>query len=589
MIFAVLQNLFAQDVSLYDSANGHYDFLFLGNTMNVQENGANDPCLVNTSSSANLNLPAGNTIYKAFLYWAGSGPGDLNVKLNGQDITSTRNFALTFAGTGLPFFSAFADVTSFVQTTGNGTYTLSEFDVSPWLNPAEYCINGTNFAGWAIVIVYEDPALPLNQINIYDGLQAVPTSLTITLSSLNVIDNDGAKIGFVAWEGDRNIANGETLTINGSTIGNPPLNPSNNAFNGTNSFTGSTILYNMDLDVYDIQNNIQPGDDTAEIALASSQDFVMINVVVTKLNSQLPDATVIIDNIGRQCDSRVVTIDYTVYNVNSTDILPGHTPVSIYVDGVFITTVFTENALPVGGNEPAQVTITLPDAITDDFTVQLVADNLIDGSGVVAELNEMNNGFAVQSTLLMRPEVNSLPDLESCNIGFTRGIFDFADYADLVVTNPNHVVSFHQTQADAESGINDILNVTSYEAPETPMQIYVRIENEDCYSIAVFNLTVRNCPPTVYNYVSANNDGRNDIFFIDGLRNIFLNFDLAIYNRWGALIWEGNHNSEDWTGTCTKGIRVAGNDAPDGTYYYVLHLNDPDYREPLVGYLYLNR
>jgi hypothetical protein len=62
-----------------------------------------------------------------------------------------------------------------------------------------------------------------------------------------------------------------------------------NAFNGTNSFTGST-LYNMDLDVYNIQNN-NIGDTSAQIQLTSGQDFVMINAIVTKLNSQLPDAT----------------------------------------------------------------------------------------------------------------------------------------------------------------------------------------------------------------------------------------------------------------------------------------------------------
>ena len=44
--------------------------------------------------------------------------------------------------------------------------------------------------------------------------------------------------------------------INGNLIANPPLNPENNAFNGTNSFTGASDLYNMDLDVYNIQNNI---------------------------------------------------------------------------------------------------------------------------------------------------------------------------------------------------------------------------------------------------------------------------------------------------------------------------------------------
>ena len=30
--------------------------------------------------------------------------------------------------------------------------------------------NKTNFGGWAIIVVYNNNALPLNQLNIYDGL-----------------------------------------------------------------------------------------------------------------------------------------------------------------------------------------------------------------------------------------------------------------------------------------------------------------------------------------------------------------------------------------------------------------------------------
>src|SRR5690606_35938471 len=143
-----------------------------------------------------------------------------------------------------------------------------------------------------IFVVYENDNLPLNQLNLYDGLQLVPNSIDIELPSLNVIDNIGAKIGFIAWEGDENIANNEVLSINGNILGNPPLNPSNNAFNGTNSVTGATDMYNMDLDIYDIQNLIEIGDESADISLESGQDFVMVNAIITKLNSQLPDATI---------------------------------------------------------------------------------------------------------------------------------------------------------------------------------------------------------------------------------------------------------------------------------------------------------
>ncbi|WP_321538605.1 hypothetical protein [Flavobacterium piscinae] len=150
-------------------------------------------------------------------------------------------------------------MTEQVITTGNGTYTLSELDLSEII--PNYCQNATNFAGWAIIIVYKNDNLPLNQLNVYDGLDYISLgneNLNFSLNSLNVIDNIGAKIGFIAWEGDSGLADNETLRINGNILSNEPLNPASNAFNGTNSITGSNELYNMDLDVYEIQNYIQP-------------------------------------------------------------------------------------------------------------------------------------------------------------------------------------------------------------------------------------------------------------------------------------------------------------------------------------------
>jgi hypothetical protein len=76
----------------------------------------------------------------------------------------------------------------------------------------------TNFGGWAIIVVYKNANLPLNQLTVYDGLQYVPDEINITLNSLNVIDNKDARIGFVAWEGDRFISVNETLRINGNPI-----------------------------------------------------------------------------------------------------------------------------------------------------------------------------------------------------------------------------------------------------------------------------------------------------------------------------------------------------------------------------------
>jgi hypothetical protein len=244
---------FAQNIALYDQFNGHYDYTAIGNTMNPVENNPAPSCTINTSSTATLNMQSGQTVVAAYLYWAGSGPGDFTVELNNVPIVPSRTFSLIFDAQR-QYFSAFADVTSHIVSGGNIPYTLSGLDLTSIIAPGgPYCANRTNFAGWSIIIVYQDPSTPLNQLTVFDGLEAVSVNnnfLDITLNNINVIDNQGAKIGFLAWEGDEALEVQESLSINGNIISNPPLNPANNAFNSTNSFTASNVLYNMDIDFY---------------------------------------------------------------------------------------------------------------------------------------------------------------------------------------------------------------------------------------------------------------------------------------------------------------------------------------------------
>ncbi len=561
--------------------------------MNLGENNITVGCedILVTSSSATLNLNSNQIIQNAYLYWAGSGSGDFNVQLNSVSITAQRTFSNISISSGLPYFSAFADVTSQIISTGNGTYTLSDLDISQTLiNESGYCDNRTNFAGWAMIIIYKGDSLPLNQINIYDGLESIPNAITINLSSLNVIDTTNAQIGFIAWEGDSNLSVNETLSVNGTILSNPPLNPANNAFNGTNSITGSTTLYNMDLDIYNIQNNISVGDTSAQIKLTSGRDVVFINAVVTKLNSQLPDASIVVNSNIQTCGSRKININYTVFNSNCTSALPLGTPIAIYANGQLVGQNQTITNIPINGTENGQLLITIPDGIPNDFTLTIVIDDNGNGNGIVQEILENNNQFSSSISLWFTPSFNILDTKLTCNKGITKGFFNFSDYSTTVLNNPNDTfIGFYETIEDATSASNAINNPTDYTANTTPKEIFIRIENQHCYALTSFLLQTKNCPPTIYNYVSDNNDGANDTFFIDGLRDVFTKFELEIYNRWGKLIWTGNNNSPDWDGFATKGLRIDNSNVPEGTYYYILNLNDDDYPEPFTGWLYYRK
>src|SRR5690606_24487176 len=177
--------VFSQPVTLFQQFNGRYDFTAVGNTLNKCENNSGNPTCyeILQQSSATLSLNPGQTFVSAHLYWSSVGTGDFDVAINGTPVSAQRIFSHSF--NGQPYFAAYADVTNIVATTGNGIYTFSDMDVSAIIQN----YSGTNYGGWAIYVIYEDPSLLLNQISLFDGMESVSANnntLDITLNNIDV-------------------------------------------------------------------------------------------------------------------------------------------------------------------------------------------------------------------------------------------------------------------------------------------------------------------------------------------------------------------------------------------------------------------
>jgi len=593
----------AQDIDIFQQFYGRYSYTAIGNTLNPAENNPNTFCETLPQSTAPLTLATGQNIISAYIYWAGSGTGDTEVTLNGIDITADDTLTVAyndpFQGP-LTYFSCFKEITSLVQTNGVGNYTLSNLDISNILatNPG-YCNNRTNFAGWSIFVVFEELSLPLNQVSIYHGLEIINRNeqeINIVINNLNVLDNSGAKMGFLAWEGDNALNYGESLVFNSNILESLPLNPGDNAFNGTNSFTNSTTSFNMDLDVYDIQDFINIGDDTATIKLTTGgldedgdfrADLIIINNVVTVLNSQLPDATVEINTIILACDNKTIQVDYTIFNSNSTEILLANTPIAFYADGVLVGNSVTVNDILIGDNELGTIVITMPNNVSSTFSLLVVADDNGVGIGTVQETNETNNTTTTQVNLLQSPVITTLPNIEACDIGYNTAIFDLTQNEALLTIETN-TIEYYNLYDDAVNQENEIDDTVNYQNTIDLEIIYLRIDNLNCYQIMPFSVATINCPPWIPSGFSPNFDGINDAFNIQGLLTIFDKFELKIFNRYGTLIYKGGDNLGFWDGKSNRGINNVGEKLPVGTYYYVLHLNDANYPKPLTGWVYMN-
>jgi gliding motility-associated-like protein len=396
-------------VTLRAQFNGSFGYTIIGNTHNESDNyqfTPPPPCQMLTQSSATLNLLPNQNIIAAYLYWGGIGDGTFNpiVQLNNISYSATQTFVSDPFGIGdNNYFNSFSDVTNQVLNSGNGSYILSNFNLNPIIG--NYCSNSIYNSGWHLIIIYNQPTLPNVQLNIYDGNNCVSEFFNngvtpINIGNLNIVSTQNAKMSYVALNGSPNLFLNESILFNGNILSNI-LNPPNNPFNGTNSFTGSTTNWNQDIDTFDISPFISVGDTQANITMKSVFSR-FIQTVVTSIRSELPDATVQVSQVTGQevCNNRNLVVNYTVSNINSNAVLPANVPVSFYANNVLLQTINTPSAVAIGGSLALNTTVAIPPSVPNTFTLKVIVDNTATNTSTVAESNETNNEFSQNVTLL---------------------------------------------------------------------------------------------------------------------------------------------------------------------------------------------
>jgi len=90
----------------------------------------------------------------------------------------------------------------------------------------------------------------------------------------------------------------------------------------------------------------------------------------------------------------------------------------------------------------------------------------------------------------------------------------------------------------------------------------------------------------IYNAMSPNGDGHNDVFVIRNIEK-YPNNELIILNRWGKVVY-----SQKGYGTYNgfyDGTNVNGETLPVGTYFYTLTVTNDLKQQQFKGYLYINQ
>ncbi|OIQ39370.1 MAG: hypothetical protein BM563_04320 [Bacteroidetes bacterium MedPE-SWsnd-G1] len=106
----------------------------------------------------------------------------------------------------------------------------------------------------------------------------------------------------------------------------------------------------------------------------------------------------------------------------------------------------------------------------------------------------------------------------------------------------------------------------------TALTVTVTLEACDDYAIEI------------YDGFSPSGNGINDTFKIKNLKELYPNFRVEFYNRWGAKVYTQNASKPDWDGT----LNGNGELLPAGVYFVIVHFNE-DGMKPIQDRLYLSR
>ncbi len=137
------------------------------------------------------------------------------------------------------------------------------------------------------------------------------------------------------------------------------------------------------------------------------------------------------------------------------------------------------------------------------------------------------------------------------------------------------------------NGLKDSLSGRISVSPsETTVYSVIVTDAEGCTAIASVKVVVICDNTLIPSGFSPNNDGVNDFFTIDGIENHPGNV-IYIYNRWGNLVFKQKEYDNHWNGESNVSGPLSGQQLPDGTYYYLLDLNNN--QPPATGYVTLRR
>jgi large repetitive protein len=447
------------------------------------------------SSSATLSIPGGSTVAFAGLYWAGQ---NTNTAVRGSVLLSTPTNApyQTVTATQIDdaantSYQSFADVTSIVASAGPGVYTVANIQSS---------LGSNQYAGWTLVVVYNNASLPTRNLVVYDGYQRVASGtppINISLSGFitppfGVVNS---KLGIVGYDGDRGSTEGTAGLLFGPSASSltPVFNASNpqtDVFNSTISTLGTLNAgrnpdyqnnLGYDADIFSPNTPLPNNATTAAIRVQSSSETIDVGVITLATDIFVPNIkdtlTKSVTKVAGIAGSFILpgdTLEYTLsfynagqdgaLNVRLTDPLPANVS---YLPNSMIVTNTPQSGAAVVSTSASGAT----DAVADDIAEYDPATRRI-------TVRAGTGASATQGGTLIPTNSSNLPSVQ---VKF-RVTVDAATSGGTVIDNFATVTSVQQTLGGT---ISDVSDANPTQAGDQPARVIVASPDLTVSKVAV--------------------------------------------------------------------------------------------------------
>lgn len=591
-----------------------------------------DSATLSASGGVNYSWSTGATSSSIIVFPTGNTTYTVNVG-NSFGCADTATISVTIINPPTASISGSTTICSGQTTTltasGGGTYswsngsTASAISVSPTVNTGYIVTVSNGSCSDTASVMVNVTTSPTAAISLPDTTICGGTTLTITASgggtyswsttatspSISVTPSDTTVYTVIVSSGSCSDTASVTINVNtvtASVTGNTSL-----CIGDSTTLTaggGGTYLWSTTETTSSIVINATATGSTNYTVTVTDAGGCTDDTVVTVVVNSLPVPVITSsDTDSSVCFGSSITLTASGGNTYlwSTGATTAVITPAILANTTFTLTASNGNCSAVTAHSVTvlslpTITITASDP---DLTICLGDSiSLAAGGGVIYQW--LNNG-SINQTIVVSPNTSTTYTLVG---GGSNGCYNFATAlvslstisvnagADVTIC-PGYTAQLNASVSGNTSTINYLWSPGNMMAdaavqnpsvnPDSTTAFSVEVTGDGCYAadtvvVVVDRDAVCDFCEKIYNGITPNGDGANDVWWIDGIQSFPKN-TVSIFNRWGTKAWDASgYNNKDiiW-----KGTNQQGEPLPDGTYYYVIEVTSGDRTETCTGWV----